>query len=777
MSEERNLVGADPDLLFSLLPQYHRQRDAETGGALRALLAVLAEQLNLVEDDIARLYDNWFVETCQDWAVPYVGDLVGYRTLRGYEEAVAHGGEASRRLAARLAPRRDVADTVTNRRRKGTLPLLENVARTVADWPARAVEFHRLLAATQPVRLLPAEGTAVARRLAADRARYVDLRRGADLDLLGSPFDEAAHLPTAARIDGRRRVGRHSPPAVGVFVWRLLPHSLTRSPAYCIDRARNLFTFSILGNDVPLVTKPVPEPTASHIADVENVPAFIRRRAMADRLADYYGPGKSVEIWRDGEHHPVPLRDVVVADLSGWRYRPRGNQVAVDPVLGRIAFSSRSAPKHGVWVTYHHAFSADMGGGEYARERATPRDAVRYRVGPGEANDRITQAYQRWRADQKAGRAGATAVIEITHSGAYQEQIDFVLARGEYLEVRAAEGARPVIRLLDWYSNRPDALNVRGVDRPQETEQGQEQGQEQAQSQIQGQGQGQGQGNDPEADCRSRVSQVVLDGLLVAGRGVNVCGPLGKVVLRHCTLVPGWSLEPECAPLHPEEPSLVLENTTACVQIEHSVLGTILVIADEVTADPLPIHIADSILDATGPRREALSGPDCRHAHAELFIHRSTVLGEVHTHAVRIGENSLFTGLLHVARRGVGCLRFCSVPTNSRTPRRYRCQPDEVFAALRERAASGELDPAELPGLLVVAEQRVRPRFTSTRYGTPGYGQLAEGVAPEIARGAEDGAEMGAFHDLFQPQREDNLRARLEEYLPAGMDAGIVHVS
>jgi hypothetical protein len=68
----------------------------------------------------------------------------------------------------------------------------------------------------------------------------------------------------------------------------------------------------------------------------------------------------------------------------------------------------------------------------------------------------------------------------------------------------------------------------------------------------------------------------------------------------------------------------------------------------------------------------------------------------------------------------------------------------------------------------------VVPRFTSTRYGTPGYAQLALGCPDEIRRGAEDSSEMGAFHDLFQPQREDNLRLRLDEYTPAGSDAGIL---
>jgi hypothetical protein len=33
---------------------------------------------------------------------------------------------------------------------------------------------------------------------------------------------------------------------------------------------------------------------------------------------------------------------------------------------------------------------------------------------------------------------------------------------------------------------------------------------------------------------------------------------------------------------------------------------------------------------------------------------------------------------------------------------------------------------------------------------------------------------MGAFHDLFQPQRTANLEARLDEYVPAGAEAGIV---
>lgn len=697
-----------PDHLFDLLPQFHRRRDAETGGALRALLGVIAEQVDLVEADLEQLYDNWFIETCADWAVPYLGDLVGYRALRGYEEAISGGGTAARLLSARLAPRVDVAATVTNRRRKGTLPLLENTARTVAEWPSRAVEFGPLLAGGQPVRLYPGTPDRASTRHMSAPARTVDLRRGAALDLVDSPFDEFAHNSGHAR----------TPAGVGLYVWRLKPYSITRAPAYCIERARNLYTFSILGNDTPLVTKPVPEPSPTHIATPANVPGFIRRRALRDQLADHYGPGKSLQIWRDDEDSPVPLTDIVVADLSRWRYRAQRGQVVVDPVLGRIAFGARTAPKRGVWVSYHHAFSDDTGGGEYPRTRPARPGTKVYRVGPDEDDNEIMDAYRRWRRELAHGDAPADAIIEITRSLAYQEQIEFVLNHGDRLEVRAAEGARPVIRLLDWYSNRPDALIIRASHRHGEAD-----------------------------DCdRPAPPRVVLDGLLITGRGVHVSGPMGQVVIRHSTLVPGWTLEPDCHPAQPEEPSLVLENTSVCVQVERSILGTILVVGNEIRTDPLEIHVADSILDATGRDREALSGPDCTHAHAVLSLYRTTVIGEVHTHAIRIGENSILDGLVHVARRGIGCLRFCYVPADSRTPRRYRC------------------------------ESVRRPRLTSTRYGTPGYAQLAPGCPPEIARGAEDGAEMGAFHDLFQPQREDNLRARLDEFLPAGMAAGIIFV-
>src|SRR2546427_11793685 len=134
------------DRLYELLPTVYRQRDADQQWQLRALLRVIAEQVNIVEDDIAQLYENWFIETCQDWVVPYIGDLVGYEVVHDAGEPVDVATAEGRQLDKILIPRRDVANTIRYRRRKGALALLDQLAHDVAGWPARAVEFYTLLA-------------------------------------------------------------------------------------------------------------------------------------------------------------------------------------------------------------------------------------------------------------------------------------------------------------------------------------------------------------------------------------------------------------------------------------------------------------------------------------------------------------------------------------------------------------------------------------------------------------------------------------------------------
>ncbi len=625
----------------------------------------------------------------------------------------------------------------------------------MAGWPARAVEFYAQLAVTQPVKLFGREPAANRRRLR--RGRLVDLRDGDTLDRLDGAFDELAHTVSVGRIASTRTVRRHNLPSVGLFVWRLRDFPISGAPAFCLDRARDRYTFSILGSDTPLVTRPIAEPEPTHIADEMNVPAFIRRRAFDERTADYYGPARSLFIWRDAERHPVPLDQIVPADLSDWAYRPRGDQVAVDPVLGRIAFSPRTAPDSGVWVNYSYAFSDRLGGGEYERPLRPPAGRPVYQVGPEAGQHHsLTDAIEHWQRDKRDSPDKRRAVIEIHDSGVYEEPIEIELAAGDRLELRAAQRTgsaaqrtRPVVRLLNWYSNRPDSMKIRGDPLTQD--------------------------NYP--DGLAGAPQLLLDGLLITGRSLRVSGMVGRVTIRHCTLVPGWSISSDCEPDSQGQPSIDLTDTAADLVVEHSIIGAIRVNENSIDTDPVAVTISDTVLDATGPQLDALCGPDGRHARVLATIVRTTVFGQVCVAAIQLGEDSIFTGSVGVTRQQTGCLRFCSVTPDSITPRRYHCQPDLVVAAVQRRFERGQLVAADVEPATARERLRVRPQFTSTRYGTPGYAQLALACAPEIAQGAHDESEMGAFHDLFQPQRAANLRARLDQYTPAGFETGIVYVT
>ena len=208
----------DPDFLYNLVPVVYRLRDADQGYPLRALLRVIAEQVTVVERDISGLYENWFIETCQDWVVPYVGALVGYLPLSTGSPGTGTRADALERI---MIPRQDVANTIRFRRRKGTLSLLEDLATAVAGWPSRAVEFYRLLAITQNIDYLHM-----------DRGRTADLRDGDALVAIGTAFAELARNVDVRRVDSKRTQGTSNIPEVGLFVWRLKAYTVTLAPAY-----------------------------------------------------------------------------------------------------------------------------------------------------------------------------------------------------------------------------------------------------------------------------------------------------------------------------------------------------------------------------------------------------------------------------------------------------------------------------------------------------------------------------------------------------------------
>jgi len=146
-------------------------------------------------------------------------------------------------------------------------------------------------------------------------------------------------------------------------------------------------------------------------------------------------------------------------------------------------------------------------------------------------------------------------------------------------------------------------------------------------------------------------------------------------------------------------------------------------------------------------------------------LERTTIFGKVHLKELILASEVIFNDPVVSERRQAGCVRFSHVPEGSQTPPRYRCQPD--------LALENVIDPARQASILA----RLTPSFTSVHYGHPAYCQLSLNCAREIRTGAEDGSEMGVFSNLKQPQRETNLRVRLEEYLPFDLEAGLIYVT
>jgi hypothetical protein len=796
------------DRLFDLLPGVIRTLDAEQGNALRDLLRVLGEQVAVVEDGITTLGDEPFIETCSDWAVPYLGDLVGWTAVA--DAGLPALGAAGRDLvhATVLTPRADVANTIRHRRRKGTLALLEELARDVTGWPARAVEFYRLLAGTQHVE-----------HVQAGRGRTVDVRGGG----------EQAHLVDV------RRSGRYAPAGVGVYVWRLKAYPMTGTPAAQAEHVAgpHVFTFDPLYRDVPLFVGRPDGDWPVHPRTDGDVPGPLTRQ----RLLDHYGPGRSVRItahdWpARGTTTEIPAAQVRPADLSDWRrYRARPNTVAVDPQRGRILFRPGQAPSR-VTVSYFYGFPADLGGGEYDRRlpQLPARAVVRFTAGQladpatvivavRDRPDDVTRVvHAHWPA---AGRAplGAydpakpptAALVDhllaaldaaVADPALHRAAVNIEPPRGDallianrailekrfaglitialYVAEPAATGDELADRLQQWRTRKPryavfeltrsdiydtrvsldladgQQVTIRAANRcrpivwlPDR--------------------------RPDRADSLSATLQpgcrLILDGLTLTGRAVRltgVPGPAGKpaacaptrITMRHCTLLPGRVPNYEGRDAEPPPPALELADLPgAIVEVSHSVVGAVAVSGPPHTA-PLRLSVADSVVDGTRADHGAIGRPGEGVPPLELRLVRSTVRGTVLTNTVTLVEDAIIDGELAVVRRRTGCVRFSHIPAGSCTPRRFRCQPDLAVAALGPAPDPGDADRERI---------RVRPRFTGTEYGHPGYLQLAPTVAEEIRRGASDDSEMGVYHDLYQPQRLANLAARLDEYTPAGM--------
>src|SRR5258708_16043992 len=124
----RNDARAFTDRLYARIPSQYRVYDEERGRPLYALVSVIAEQAATLRNDLDRLWDDFFIETCRDWVVPYLGALVGANLL---QRPIARGN------------RLEVRDTVRWRRIRGTVRILREVVPATTGWPCAVPHlFH-----------------------------------------------------------------------------------------------------------------------------------------------------------------------------------------------------------------------------------------------------------------------------------------------------------------------------------------------------------------------------------------------------------------------------------------------------------------------------------------------------------------------------------------------------------------------------------------------------------------------------------------------------------
>jgi hypothetical protein len=548
----------------------------------------------------------------------------------------------------------------------------------------------------------------------------------------GGPFNAVAHTAEMRRPE--TRAGRFNIPNIGIYLWRLQPFRLTNLALVADpgDASGRRFRVNPLGADMRLFR---------HMTGSEEVPAPLTVREFAlqvrattatndavETSADY-GADRSVVLSRAGAN--LPLRDagvpapddpdsqcvVRIADLrdvldgggnfAGWAHEDDigANQIGLDPERGRVLLGTARAAEHAAEpfrATFHYGFSRAIGGGEY--ERTPDNEGLEDALQRTAANAENLQPH----LDALAPAGGRLLIGDsLTYAQTPTFKVDAVAtpdADGLKVVVGARNGVRPLVIA----------------------------------------------GGDMLIDIGARGT-LVLDGLVLAGGALRLPAAADNeprtLVLRDCTLVPGRTLKADGGAASSNVPSLVVEHPFTRVRLERCITGPLHVIAES----NVGVELEDCIVDAAEDEFAFAADGDGA-VGAELNVSECTIIGKVHTRLMRLASNSILTALVRVARKQEGCIRFCWLPADSITPRRFRCQPD-----------------AEHPEVL--------PHFTSLRYTDPGYCQLRGITSPPVREGADDGGEMGVMHALFQPQRETNLRIRLDEYLRFGLRAGFFYAT
>jgi hypothetical protein len=819
--------------LWQLLPAIYRTADTDnsgTSGPLRELLNRIGAQVAVVRRSIDRLWSDQSIETCDDWVIPYLGDLLGTR------------------LASHLDPRAqrlDVAKTIHYRRRKGTLQVLEELALDVTGWTAYVAEGFRRLARTlhsldpavgpaafpqagaaEVARFLRAEGL-TGRLTGSPAGGFADLRSGHGAMLAGTAFDEFFH--TADVRDGRGAAGHFGIAKLLVFLWRLASFPVTAGTPVAVAGHPGQYVFDPAGRGIPLFLPPAPD-----LGDLPGSQAVPREWQVPGPLT------RSLVATITDRETSLPLPDDVLAPCSlggNWQL------TSIWPETGRFTATPPS-PAELLTVSYQYGFSSTIGAGPYDRDVLGDPPAV---VG---VETIVTGGTG---LDAALTAAGTTGTVTLGDSRAPDCATYTTLAD-------VGSSAEPVVSLLirAGPSMRPV---VRPVVRP-------------------------AAGTTAWVFTGGGEAQLVLDGLTVTGCDIVLRGSFDTVRLTACTVDPGTAgpgspplaVAADGVPLAPcrifveADPGAPEDDrgTIRRLVVDHCILGPVrtrfggavetLTITDSIiqglpattgtvftdadvfdpsllatsllSADPLSAALLAVLPDRAaqalrayqarplarqrpGIPRAVLAGLDALVDGASLYdaalfssVRLSPeVLGLATSEGsrdparlTRLNRSLLeeaFPVALGVAGLAVAdaAVQLTRVTVLGRIAAHRLTASDSILAdftavddvqdgCIRFSACtSGSALPRQYQSAVI----RVgAPIFTSNSYGQPGYAQLLEtadaavvgGAADaSISAGAETGSEMGAFSADRNPLREQGLLAKYAEYMPLGLMPVIVHVT
>lgn len=729
--------------LWDWVPAVHRELDAIEGGdSLQALLRAIGAEAAVARRSQDRLWDDMFVELADDWAVPYIAELVATRLVSALNPR---------------ARRADVAKTIYYRRRKGTLAVLEQLVADMSGWDGKVVEqFRRLarmrhgldgIARTGRVTLTPEGGLA-------------DLRSVRGARLAGDPFDELHYTPEMRRPEGR--LGLRGICTLAFHLYRLqsvefngvLPRRINN-----LAGTRDGFTMDPSGRDVPLFASNAPSRdwAAWRTADEWALPRAIDCRLLNEALLEVADEeiawilnGAPIANLLDRQNAAADLRRLAGQRFAGRESLRRvlaglpqsvtltapgvlaglfaralldecgsaallpgsNGQAAFGPPAMQVGFlaalpvvrdRTRGANLDG-WPTpvvpgvdllidpARGRFLFDTGASDPDDLRVRYRVGMAGPIGAGAFGREIdpTPATLHWQQRSSAAGIPASGIVEIDDSSTF----DGPPNQGGVIQttLRAAEGQRPYVRLLaDWQ------LSAAGSNR-----------------------------------------SLVLDGLWMGARpggNLRLGGDWARVTLRHCTLDPG-GIDAMGGVLPPCE--LVITGTIDELVIERCILPSLRLQGGNAGVDR--ITISDSIVDATRPGSVGIAAPRAHVTMARCTLVGAAILALCLDVEWLDATDTLVAGRADVTDLQSGCFRFGARGPLSRVPHPY---------------ASHIVDDLER-------------LFASRRFGDPAYATLSPRAPAALLTGSEDGSEIGAFCAERGPIKFDSLRTKVEEYMPFG---------